>query len=44
MIWFAPFQGVGDDADLIVSFTRPTNPVPPAEPLPADEEQRVKAL
>ncbi len=44
MIWFAPFQGLGDDDDLIVRFTRPTNPVPPAESLPADEEPHVKAL
>ncbi len=44
MIWFAPFQGVGDDDDLIVRFTRPTNPAPPAESLPSDEEHRVKAL
>lgn len=44
MIWFAPFQGVGDDDDLIVRFTRPSNPVPPEQPLPSDEEHHVKAL
>jgi hypothetical protein len=44
VIWFAPFQGLGDDDDLIVRFTRPLNPVAPAEPLSADEEHHVKAL
>ena len=44
MIWFAPFQGVGDDDDLIVRFSRPINPQPPAEqPAPA-EEHHMKAL
>jgi hypothetical protein len=44
VIWFAPFQGVGDDDDLIVRFARPTNPVPPEQSLPSDEELCVKAL
>jgi hypothetical protein len=44
VIWFAPFQGVGDDDDLIVRFTRPLNPAPPEQSSPPDEEYRVKAL
>ncbi len=45
MIWFAPFQGVGDDDGLVVRYTSPTNAVPlPAEGSRSTEEIHVKAL
>jgi hypothetical protein len=44
VIWFAPFQGVGDDDGLIVRYARPTNPLPPPAEGPSDEELHVKAL
>jgi hypothetical protein len=39
VIWFAPFQGVGDDDELIVRVKRPANAPQPLEPEPLGEER-----